>query len=274
MKTRWIHELKWPEIAEYLKRSDIALIPVGATEQHGPHLPLYVDTGWAVGMAEGAAERADALIAPPVHYGWGPHHMAYPGTITLRADTLLQLCMDIGESLIFHGFKRLVFINGNRVANLPPMETAASRLRFQTGAFVAVADAGLIAKSAVHEVCESPEGGLGHAGESETAYTLYRNPDLVDMDLAMNADRKPGRFGLSHKPFEPPWEGDTVYVPRTDADMRRTTEATRGIAGSALLATPEKGERIHEILSDALVDFIETHVRPSTVELKDVRIPI
>ena len=200
--------------------------------------------------------------------------MAYPGTITLRADTLLQLCMDIGESLIFHGFKRLVFINGNRVANLPPMETAASRLRFQTGAFVAVADAGLIAKSAVHEVCESPEGGLGHAGESETAYTLYRNPDLVDMDLAMNADRKPGRFGLSHKPFEPPWEGDTVYVPRTDADMRRTTEATRGIAGSASLATPEKGERIHEILSDALVDFIETHVRPSTVELKDVRIPI
>ena len=274
MQSRWIQELKWPEIAAYLERSDIALIPVGATEQHGPHLPLYVDTGWAVGMAEGAAERADALIAPPVHYGWGPHHMAYPGTITLRADTLQQLCLDIGESLIYHGFKRLVFINGNRVANLPPMETAVSKLRFRSGAFAAVADAGLIAKAAVHAVCDSPEGGLGHAGESETAYTLYRNPDFVDMSLAADLERHQGRFGLSHKPLEPPFDGDSVYVPRTDTDMRRSTQATQGIAGSASLATREKGERIHEILSDALVDFIETHVKTAQVDLKNVEIPV
>lgn len=274
MNSRWIHELKWPDIADYLERSDVALIPVGATEQHGPHLPLYVDTGWAVGMAEGAAERADALIAPPVHYGWGPHHMAYPGTITLRADTLVQLCMDIGQSLIYHGFKKLVFINGNRAANLPPMETAASKLRFLTGAFVAVADAGLMAKSAVHDVCDAGAGGLGHAGESETAYTLYRNPELVDMSLAMDAEHRQGRFVQSHKPMEPPFDSDSVYVPRTDSDMRRATEATQGIAGSATLATREKGERIHGILCDALVNFIETHVRPAEVALKNVEIPI
>jgi len=274
MHSRWIQELKWPEIADYLEQSDIALIPVGATEQHGPHLPLYVDTGWAVGMAEGVAERTNSLIAPPVHYGWGPHHMAYPGTITLRSDTLQRLCLDIGESLIYHGFKRLVFINGNRAANLPPMETAASKLRFLTGAFVAVADAGLIAKSAVRAVCDSPDGGLGHAGESETAYTLYRNPDLVDMSLAVNSVKHQGRFGLSHKPFEPPWDGETVYVPRTDADMRSSTEATQGIAGSASFATREKGERIHGILSDALVDFIETYVKPAPVAVKGVRIPV
>ena len=274
MHSRWIQELKWPEIADYLEQSDIALIPVGATEQHGPHLPLYVDTGWAVGMAEGVAARTNSLIAPPVHYGWGPHHMAYPGTITLRSDTLQQLCLDIGESLIYHGFKRLVFINGNRAANLPPMETAASKLRFLTGAFVAVADAGLIAKSAVRAVCDSPDGGLGHAGESETAYTLYRNPDLVDMSLAVNSVKQQGRFGLSHKPFEPPWDGETVYVPRTDADMRSSTEATQGIAGSASFATREKGERIHGILSDAWVDFIETYVKPAPVAVKEVRIPV
>ena len=58
MQSRWIQELKWPEIAAYLERSDIALIPVGATEQHGPHLPLYVDTGWAVGMLRRAMVAA------------------------------------------------------------------------------------------------------------------------------------------------------------------------------------------------------------------------
>ena len=272
--SNWIHELKWPEIAEYLEHSDIALIPIGATEQHGRHLPLYVDTGWAVGMAEGAAERCGVLIAPPVHYGWGPHHMAYPGTITLRSDTLIQLAMDIGESLIYHGFKKLVFINGNRVANLPPMEIAASKLRFLTGAYVAVADSGLIAKAAINDVCESPEGGLGHAGESETAYTLYRHPELVDMEKAVDAQSNPGRFILSHKAMEPPFDGDSVYVPRTDIDMARTTEASGGVAGRATFATREKGERIHEIISAALADFIETHVRPATVELKDVAIPV
>ncbi len=272
--SHWIHELKWPDIAAYLEHSDIALIPIGATEQHGAHLPLCVDTGWAIGMAEGAAERADVLIAPPVHYGWGPHHMAYPGTMTLRAETLERVALDIGQSLIFHGFKKLVFINGNRVANLPPMEIAASKLRFRTGAYVAVADAGLLAKTAVHAVCQSPEGGLGHAGESETAYTLYRTPHLVDMDKAADGASHPGRFSLSHKPLEPPFDGDSVYVPRTDGDMRRATEASHGVAGSATMATREQGERIHEILGEALADFIETHVRPATVELKPVDIPV
>ena len=94
------------------------------------------------------------------------------------------------------------------------------------------------------------------------------------MSLAVDSERHQGRFGLSHKPFEPPWDGDTVYVPRTDTDMRRSTEATQGIAGSASLATREKGELIHGILSDALVDFIETQVKPAAVALKDIQIPI
>jgi len=273
-KTPWMHEMAWPDIAVYLERSDIALIPIGATEQHGGHMPLCCDTGWAIGMAEGAAALTDVLIAPPMHYGWGPHHMAYPGTMTLRADTLAQVAMDIGESLVFHGFRKLVIVNGNRVANLPPLEIAASKLRFRTGAFVAVVDAGLLAKAAVNEVCESPRGGLGHAGESETSYTLYRMPALVDMEKAVNAETSHGRFLSSHKPMEPPFDADSVCIPRTDGDMRRSTEAFGGVAGSAALATREKGERIHRILSQALADFIDQTVRPAQVELKDVAIPV
>jgi creatinine amidohydrolase/Fe(II)-dependent formamide hydrolase-like protein len=90
----------------------------------------------------------------------------------------------------------------------------------------------------------------------------------------VDAANQHGRFLGSHKPMEPPFDADSVCIPRTDADMRRTTEATGGVAGSAVLATREKGERIHEILSQTLADFIDETVRPVEVELKDVAIPV
>jgi creatinine amidohydrolase len=271
--SNWIHEIKWPEIAAYLKTDDIVLIPVGATEQHGDHLPLMVDTGWATGMAEGAAELANVLIAPPIHYGWGPHHMAYPGTITLSADTLTSLCVDVGQSLAFHGFKKLVFVNGNRAANLPPMEIAASKLRFRTGAFAAVVDAGLIAKNAVYDVCESGPGGLGHGGESETAYTLHHNPHLVDMSKATKAQINHPPFHTGHTSFEAPFHRNSVFVARTDAEFGVSTRASSGITGDATVATAEKGARIHEIITRALADFIAEQVRPAQVAMKEVAIP-
>ncbi|MEQ1934784.1 MAG: creatininase family protein, partial [Fimbriimonadaceae bacterium] len=110
MKARkWIHELTWPEIAQYLETSDIALVPIGATEQHGPHTPLLVDTAWASDVSIAVAERENVLVAPPMHFGWSPHHLGYPGGITLRPETLTQVAVDIGESLISHGFRKIIF---------------------------------------------------------------------------------------------------------------------------------------------------------------------
>lgn len=271
--SRWIHEMTWVEIEKYLQSDDIALIPVGATEQHGRHMALFTDTGWAVGLCEGVATQANALIAPPVHYGWGPHHMAYPGTITLRSATLTQLCIDIGESLAYHGFRKLIFVNGNRVANLPAMQLAASKLRFATGAFVAVADAGLLAKKAIRELCTSPLGGLGHAGESETSYMLHHWPHLVDMSEAQSIVRKHGRFSTSAAPLEPPFDGESVYVPSVDSEFRAATESAGGLAGDATASTAEKGRLIHEALCTALTDFIQEVVQPKKISLKEIQIP-
>ena len=98
MRTQWLHELRWPEIETYLAGDDVALVPIGATEQHGRHLPLLVDTGWAVAACEHAAGKTGGLIAPPLHFGWSPHHMGYPGSITLGADTLRQVTVPMVES--------------------------------------------------------------------------------------------------------------------------------------------------------------------------------
>ena len=84
----WLDRLRWPEVEAHLQHDDVALIPIGATEQHGRHLPLLVDTGWAVAACERAARLAGAVVAPALPYGWSPHHMGYPGTVTLGAATL------------------------------------------------------------------------------------------------------------------------------------------------------------------------------------------
>ena len=177
----WIHELSFDEIERQLAADDVALIPIGATEQHGPHAPLLLDTGWAIVSSQAAAERAQCLAAPPLHYGWSHGHMAYPGCIGLRAETLTAVAVDIGHSLLQHGFRRLVFVNGNRQANLAPLEIAAVKLRMETGALAAVADCGLLARTGVAALSEGAPGTIGHAGETETSMVLAYYPELVDM---------------------------------------------------------------------------------------------
>lgn len=271
--SRWIQEMTWVEVQVYLQRSDIVLIPVGATEQHGKHMALFMDTGWAVGISEDVAKRTDALIAPPVHYGWGPHHMAYPGSITLRASTLTQVCVDIGESLAYHGFKKLIFVNGNRRANLPAMQLAASTVRHTTGAFAVVADTGLLAKKAVRDICTSAIGGLGHAGESETSYMLHHWPELVDMAQAVQAKPRNPRFSTAAAAIEPPYDGESVYVPSVGDEFLKATQANGGIAGDALSASAEKGGLIHETISASLAAFIEEVAKPKRVSLKTIEVP-
>jgi creatinine amidohydrolase len=252
----WLHELSWPEIERHLKHDDVALVPIGATEQHGLHLPLMTDTGWAIVAAEGAAQKAGALAAPPLHVGWSPHHMGFPGSLTLRPETLTQVTLDTCESLVCHGFRRIVIVNGNRIANLPPLEIAASKLRHSTGAQVVIADVGLIAKEEVDAVCTSAPGGQDHAGESETAFMLAWRPDLVDMAKAVT--EMPKRRSAFHESieFEPAYYGNSISVVRTAADKPRGPGST-GVSGDARAATPEKGERIIAAIVDNLARLIE-----------------
>ena len=258
----WIHELSWDEVAHQLAQDDVALVPIGATEQHGHHAPLLLDTGWASVVAEHAARSAGCLVAPPLHYGWSHGHMAYPGTIGLRAETLTAVAIDIAECLLRHGFRRIVFVNGNRIANLPPLEIAAVKLRLATGALVAVADCGLIARDAVAALAEGGPGTIGHAGETETAMVMAYYPHLVDMARApggfragpLPADARAPRRG--HHSLDPRLDGDSVFLPNLPDEFRAHTEARQGVTGDESLATAEKGRAMVSAIAARLATFI------------------
>ncbi len=133
MEKLYLYEWTWQEVKKYLKRDSVIIVPFGSTEQHGLHLPLGNDALVAIRLAEDAARLTKTIVAPPCWYGWSPHHMAYPGTISLSPETLTKILYEVLRSLIYHGFKRLIVINGHRMANLPPLQIAASRIRNETG---------------------------------------------------------------------------------------------------------------------------------------------
>ena len=268
----WMHELSWDEIETHLAEDDVALLPIGATEQHGHHAPLLLDTGWASITAEEAARRANCLVAPPLHYGWSHGHMAFPGTLGLRAETLVAVAVDIGECLVRHGFRRIVIVNGNRQANLPPLEIAAVKLRLSTGALVAVADCGLLAREAVASLSEGAAGTLGHAGESETSLVLAYYPHLTDMSRApggftAQADAAAPRQG--HYTLDPRLDGDSVSRPHLPEEFWERTAARQGVVGDESLASAEKGYAMIGALADRLAGVI-TDMRRAEVS---VRVP-
>jgi creatinine amidohydrolase len=269
----WLHELKWPEVADYLRREDTILLPVGSIEQHGTHLPLVTDAAEAASVAEAVADRTGVLAAPVLWYGWSPHHLAFPGSITLAAETLVRVVEDICLSLVYHGFRRLVLINGHRVANLPPLEIAQTKVRNRTGAYVALVDVMLIARKEIAEVCAGQPGAIGHACEVETSHMLHTHPHLVDMALATaNVHAPDPKFTPHHSPLDPYLDQDMVGLKSTVAEYGVKMRPL-GTGGDPTLASAEKGRLIFEAIVANTVEIVQ-RAKLASVSLKSFEPPV
>lgn len=267
MENVWLSEWRWPDVAKYLENRDSVLLPVGSTEQHGAHLPLGVDVLTPLRLAEDAGKLADVLVAPPIWYGWAPHHMAYPGTVTLRPETLTDLVADVLTSLVYHGFGRLVVVNGHRIANLPPLQIAVNRVRQRTGALALVVDPVWLAEEVFTAwASDSASGGIGHADGYETAHMLHLFPELVEMDAAPAAATGHPAYKVVD-PYEP--GNRAAYWPSTAAE---TGTQNGGVTGNPQWGTAERGRHLHEALVNNLVDLLQS-IRGVTVEVAAPQYP-
>src|SRR5436190_6425711 len=118
--------LTWPEVRRAASEDRVALIPVATLEDHGPHHPIDADTRVAAELCRRAADgmSSETVLLPAVPHGYSPHHMDFPGTITIGWDTFTRYCTDVGTSLARHGFRRLLYLNGHG-SNQNLVETAA-----------------------------------------------------------------------------------------------------------------------------------------------------
>src|SRR6476469_2362231 len=180
-------QLTWPEVAQRAAGDPVCVIPVATLEDHGYHLPIDTDAVIAETLADRAvAQRpGSALLLPPVTHGYTPHHMDFPGTITIDWKRFVDYLLDIGKSLIHHGFRRFLFVNGHG-SNVPLVEMAARLLMLERRDVVAATFWYLSTPESTELLArtrgsDSP-GGMAHACELETSLYPAINPERVQME--------------------------------------------------------------------------------------------
>jgi creatinine amidohydrolase len=243
-------ELTSPEAAALDRDSTVLVLPLGSVEQHGHHMPLGTDTLLAHAVSLRAAERfaGKVLVLPPPWYGFSAHHMAFAGSITLKVETLMAVAEDVVGSLVHHGFRRILIVNGHG-GNGPVIDLLAATLghRHYGAARIAALTYFQLARDAIAALRQSRPGGMGHACEFETAMIQHLRPDLVRPGLARTTYPDPGSRYLTTDLLG----GSAI---RTYLDFRDLSDS--GTLGDPSLATPEKGAAFFDAVVDALVAFI------------------
>lgn len=227
-------------LAQALTERSLAVVPIGAIEHHGPHLPLSTDTLIAASVATAAVERAaaagiDAWLLPTVAYGKSDEHDWAPGTVWLEGTTLLAQLVEIGRSVAATPARTIVFVNGHG-GNVPVLGWVNRELRRRFG-LRSFSMPALVNVSSDGDSGSPDELGQGiHAGFAETSVVMHLSPHLVAADLpARNVPEKIAamtHIGFNAKPVAFGWTSD---------DFGPT-----GVIGDPTGATTEHGARIHE----------------------------
>jgi len=264
-----LEEMTWQEVEALLKETDIALVPAGSTEQHGPHLPVNNDTFTAFQLAKRAAEMAydkvKTAVAPAIPYGLTG--LEYPGTITLSRETLVALYKEVATSLIHGGFKKVVFVNGHG-GNIIPLHLAISEIQGETGALVALVQYWELGHDVIMELLETEGKIFGHACEMETSISWALGQSVREDKRGRGIPPLTPALGDYTQPLFRPKV--PIHVGLVDPKVWEwfRPETSNGILGDATLASVRKGERMLEPVLGAFVEFLE-RIRDINVELKE-----
>ena len=250
--TVFLGEMTNPEVEAFLTDHDAVIVPVGSTEQHGPHGPLLTDVLVPQEVARRVAPRVGAVVAPSINYALSYPHAGFVGVVHIRIQTFMALIEDVAVSLATAGFRRIVFLNGhydNTYAIAYACAAARERLPEGTVTFPLNYWDGMSADEAAEFF--GPETGL-HANRGETSAVLAINPDLVDMERA-NAEMPPFPEVTNAAPVH------TAFFFSAPGSVHRATHS--GTWGDARESTAEFGERYLSVVTEATVRMLEDVAR-------------
>jgi creatinine amidohydrolase len=248
---RFFPYLTWTAIDAMSDKHNVVIVqPIGAIEQHGPHLPLAVDSAIATAVLGKALEQLPANIPayalPTLYYGKSNEHWHFPGTITLSASTLMAVLTEVGESIYRAGFRKLVFLNAHG-GQPQVLEIVARDLHQTYSDFMVFPLFVWRVANVARELLTPKELELGiHAGDAETSLLLSILPNQVDMAAAV-AEYPSGLPEASSLSME----GDLPFA-WTTRDLSKS-----GVLGDPTTATQEKGDRILDSLADSWVTVIK-----------------
>jgi len=245
-RIRW-DELTAPELKAICAKDPIVIIPCGSIEQHGPHLPVQVDSLTATTLAEGAAalmtDTHPTLVTPTLWCGLAEHHMPYGGTFTFDLATYAAVLRQLVLSLKRHGVRRIAWLNGHGGNHLA-LQTIAGELTIELDLPIAVATYWVIPAVAKRftEILEKQQN-VGHACEAETGMLLHLKPDLVRQETIAEIDCPPDASGLQLNPYH--WRSMVDLTPS-------------GVLGVPAAGTAEKGAALMQAATEGVAEALLT----------------
>ncbi len=246
-------ELTWPQAKERFKEVDIALLPVGAIEQHGPHLPLDTDAFDADFLAKQVAlacSNPKPLVLPLIPYGVSYHHDDFPGTISVTNETMARIVYEVGMSAARNGITKLVIINGHG-GNAATLQFAAQMINRDAHIFTCV-DSGETSDADIEAMAETASDV--HAGEIETSTSLAIRPGLVRMEKAKKlVPHYSNRYLNFSSKRSVDWYARTAKI------------SNSGVMGDPTKASAEKGRQMWAVSIKNLAEFVE-HLKGLTLD--------
>ncbi|SEN20235.1 creatinine amidohydrolase [Halorientalis persicus] len=231
----------WPNLGTYFEEESLAIVPLGSTEQHGPHLPEGTDHMIAEALAREAAERTGYLCTPTINVGVSPHHRQFHGTMWVDAPVFRDYVESFSRNLSYHGIDRIVYVNAHG-GNVEHLQEVGRRLHETETAY---AIEWMWDESIPDLVDDLFERNGPHGGPKETAMIMHIANELVHDDRL--EDARDG--GLTE------WDEMGVHGAKTFYDAADNTE--NGVLGDQTDATPKKGEELFEAASDQLVKLCD-----------------
>jgi creatinine amidohydrolase len=239
----YLGDVAWPDLEDYFETESLALIPVGSTEQHGPHLPEATDHLIAEAFAREVADRTGYLCTPTINVGVSGHHRQFHGTMWVEPSVFREYMASITRNLTYHGIDRVVYVNAHG-GNVPHLREVGASLRQEE---VAYGIEWMWNESIPDLVDDLFEQNGPHGGPKETAMIQYLHSALVHEDRLAEAR-----------------DGGMPSV--DDAEMRRHGSRTfydaadntdNGVLGDQTDATAEKGEQLFETATDQLAHLTD-----------------
>ena len=254
-RSRNVSKLSWREIEEINKNKSLLVIPVGATEQHGHHLPIETDSRIVYEIvkqsAEGLPDEVNVLYTPVIWFGYSEHHQGFPGLFSLKGDTLKRLVMDICIRAHKEGFKKIMLVNGHG-GNVLYLSAASREMYDELGLKIGIVTYWDLITAEITENRDSPLGGINHACELETSLMLYLDEASVRKEQIHDNPIKKGKYNRADL-----LDSGILFAGGNFKDISDT-----GVVGMPSLANRDKGEKIFKAgvkrMQELFLDYLQS----------------
>ncbi len=253
-------ERNWTEIRQLVER--VVVVPLGSLEQHGHHLPLLTDTliGTEIARRAEAILHDEALFLPMLWLGASDHHRAFPGTVSISNDVYVRVLVDLLESLIAGGFRRIFLLTahgGNMLPGSMAIYDVQLRHRDKPDLWLALSSWWRMAPEQVRGLIKGDQESVTHACELETSMILRLRPELVKLEAAVGANI----------PFDSAFYTPDFHRPsRVEVARAFDQVSATGAFGHPELATPEQGEALFAAAVDEIVAFVREFATWKAIE--------